>query len=352
MKQFAAPVMVVLLAASVCADTARDQQAYCAYVLQEANAEKIYLRSPSLESGLSQQPISAGVPQTFVGISNRLSDDLKSRLVMKAAGKDCELYRATVEVQQRIQYALPSIERDAIRTKLALIQRAGARLDAMIADSQALVAAQNLTVANLYAIRYERTKLEVQRAQVELTLATMWVPELGNEALRSLLARKQTLEMEKQKAVHQVSRQDNWDVGFTVGVHHSASPFASGSLGGYGGFNFKYSFGSGARNRALDKAAAAYGDWKQAQQNDAIQIANILQQQITESIAVQEAALKTLQAEGDEIENNLKKVAGLDTSVAIAFRNRLTVDQLSLEIEIGTAQFRLTRLREYLAANF
>jgi hypothetical protein len=351
-KKTATCLLVVLLAAAAWADTARDREAYCAYVLGEAQAQKIYLRSPSVEFGLSQQPIAAGVPQTFVGITNHLSDDLKSRSVMKAAGKDCELYRASVEVQQHLQYALPGIERDAVKTKLKLIQRALARLERMIAESDTLVAARNLTISNLYGLRYERTKLKAQRAQEELSLATLWVPELSNEPLRVLLSRKQNLEVEKQKAVHQVARHDNWDVAFTAGVHRSATEFSSGSFGAYGGFSLRYSLGAPARDRALDRAVAAYGDWKQAQQNDAMQAAEVLRQEITDSIVVQGEALSALQAERDEIEGTLSSVAGLDTSAAVAFASRLAVDKLTLDIEIETAQFRLARLREYLSANF
>jgi hypothetical protein len=351
-KKTAIPVLVGLLVTAACADTVRDQETYCAYVLQEAQAQKISLRSPSLEFGLSQQPIAAGVPQTFVGITNHLADDLKSRWVMKTAHKDCELYRVSLEVQEHIQYALPSIEREAIRAKLALIQRALAELNSMIAESQPMVAAQNLTIASLYGLRYERTKLELQRAQAQAALATMWVPELSGDSLQGLLSRKQALEVERQKAAHKVARYDNWDVAFSAGIHHNASAFLSGGLGGYGGFDIRYKLGSSARNRTLDNATTAYGDWKQAQQNDAIQAAGVLRQQITTSIAVQQAALRALQGERDQINATLMSVAGLDTSAALAFGSRLKVDKLTLGIEIETAQFRLARLQEYLDDNF
>ena len=155
-------IAVVLLAARASAGATNDPDAYCAYVTQEANAEKIYLRVPRVESGVYQQPISAGLAQAFVGVTNSLSDDRKSGLVMKAAGTDCALYRATLALQQRIQYALPAIERDTTRTRLSLIEQASERLDKMISDYRSLVAAHNLTVASLYAIQYEKTKLELQ----------------------------------------------------------------------------------------------------------------------------------------------------------------------------------------------
>jgi hypothetical protein len=345
-------VTAMLLADSALADGARDQEAYCAYVMHEANAQKIYLLAPRVESGVYQQPISSGSTQTFLGFSNSLSDDFKSRLVMKAAGKDCELYRATVEVQQQIQFALPRIEKDAMRKKLALIQQARDRMDAMIREGQDRVAAQNLTVSSLYSVQYEKTRLELQKAQVQLMLATTYVPEVGNESLRELVVRKHRLEIEKQQADHRVISQENWDVALTAGVHHDLSGFTTGAPDGYGGINLKYSFGARARGQELEKAASAYGDWKDARQGDALEGVNVLRQQITESIVVQEAAVMALQSEEAQINGSIESLAHLDTSAAVAFANRLSVDKLTLGIELQTVQYRLARLREYLAENF
>lgn len=351
-KKTAYSVLLILLATAAWADTAHDQEAYCAYVLEEAQAQAIYLRSPSIDVGLTQQPIAAGVPQTYAGVTRHLSGMLKASAVKKAAGKDCELYRATIELQQNILYALPRIERDTLRARLASIERALGRLDHMISESQPLLVAQNLTISTLYGLRYERTRLEAQRAQTRLNLATVWVPEPGNEPLRSLLARKQTLEVEKQKAVQQVTRYDNWDVAITAGLHHNAQDFLSASLGGYGSLSLTYNLGAKARNRVLDQAAVAWGTWKQEQQSDSLQAAAVLRQQISDTIQVQEAALRTLRTESKDIEGTLTRVAGLETSGALSFGSRLEVDKLSLEIEIETAEYRLARLREYLAANF
>jgi hypothetical protein len=353
MKKTACSAVAALLLATIAsADSAKDPDAYCAYVTQEANAEKIYLRVPRFESGFYQQPISAGVAQAFVGVSNSLSDDLKSGLVMKAAGTDCELYRATLGLQLRIQYALPAIEKDATRTRLSLIAQAADQLDHMIRDSRRRVTAHNLTVANLYAIQYEKTKLEMQRAQVQLMLATVFVPDVDGASIRDLLVRKRSLEIEKKNADHAVLSQQNWDVAVAVGLHHDISGFTNGSPDGYGGINIKYSFGAIARGHALDRATAAYGEWKESQQSDAIEASGVLRQQIRDSVAVQEATLATFVAENDQIESNIRNLIGLDTDAAVSLTNRLNIDKLTLGIEIGTAQFRLTRLRQFLVDNF
>jgi len=49
---------------------------------------------------------------------------------------------------------------------------------------------------------------------------------------------------------------------------------------------------------------------------------------------------------------NLQLVGNPDTSAVLDFTNQLTSAQLLLQIETGGANFRITRLREYLAKNY
>jgi len=42
----------------------------------------------------------------------------------------------------------------------------------------------------------------------------------------------------------------------------------------------------------------------------------------------------------------------VDTSNAIAFRNQLIADQMILRVEIADVEFRMSKLQEFLDANF
>ncbi len=75
-------------------------------------------------------------------------------------------------------------------------------------------------------------------------------------------------------------------------------------------------------------------------------------QQLVDSVSVQESKLKSLQEESGQIDKNLQLVGNPDTSAALDFHNQLTAAQLLLQIETGDASFRLERLREYLAKNY
>src|SRR5271157_5027070 len=101
MKRYILAFLLLVTGFAAAQTTSADQDAYCAYTQRVADAQKIYLRSPQLENGVTQQPINSSTPQAYSGIVNSVTDDLKARLVGKAAGKNCGLYRATVDAQHR-----------------------------------------------------------------------------------------------------------------------------------------------------------------------------------------------------------------------------------------------------------
>ena len=67
---------------------------------------------------------------------------------------------------------------------------------------------------------------------------------------------------------------------------------------------------------------------------------------------MQETKLKSMQEESGQIDKNLQLVGNPVTSAALDFTNQLTSAQLLLQIETGDANFRIARLRDYLAKNY
>lgn len=345
-------LILLLLATPTYAQLSKDQEAYCAYTEQIAKAQQIYLRSPQIESGMTQQPISSGVPQVYTGLINSLTDDRKSILVGRAASKDCELYRSTVEAQQRIMYAIPSLEAGTLKARLQFLGSTLIKIDEMLSEGSKRMAVHETTLPNLYALQSARARTESDLAATRLTLATAYIPEMSDDRLSDLLAVKQALEVEKFQADSRVSKVDDWNVQLKAGIHHDLSGFFTGTPGGYGGFTIQYNFGARSRDRALSVAATHYGEYKAAQQNDVAQQAHILVQQIKESIEVQQKTLETFTAEERQIDANLTTLVGVDTSTARAFNDQLTIDRLGLEVEIRTVQFRIAQLQDYLTKNF
>jgi hypothetical protein len=330
--------------------TNKDQQAYCRYLTEQATAQRDLLMTPAAVAGITQP--NTGLPtQAVWGVSGSLAGVRKGVLTMDVARKNCELYTATTSTQQDIQYALPSLEKQALQHRLELIQRASESLDALAETTRKMVAAQNMTRPMVFALQTTKIKLDADRADTQSKVVSLYTPQLGDRPLKELLAEKQSREANEQKALDKLYRQNNWDVALSVGAHQQISPLVD-SRGAYGEVSISYNLGSHAINKHLDQAADAYDEWKKVQEGDVVRNADILKQQMTDGISVQDSRLKALQEQQKQIESNLQLVADADTTAALDFRNQLTTAQLLLQIEIGDATFRLDRLRDFLKKNF
>lgn len=327
-----------------------DPRAYCAYVMEQGQAQRDLLRTPTATVGVTQPE--TGLPMQLVGgASLGLSDFRKAGLTMDVARKNCELYKATTGAQQEIQYALPSLEKEALLNRLNLIQQASNSLDALVEQTLKRLEAQNATRLMLFNLQTTKIKLEADRADTQSKLSAIYVPQLSDQTLKELVARKQSSEEGVQKAYDKLSRQNNWDVVLTVGVHKQVNPVAQAAEP-YGQVAINYNLASRAIDRHLDRVVESHDEWKKEQESDVVRQMEILRQQLVDSVTVQEAKLKSLQEETGQIEKNLQLVAAPDTSSAFDFRNQLAAAQLLLQIEVNDASFRIGRLREYLEKKY
>ena len=331
-------------------DANKDQQAYCRYVTEQAAAQRDLLLVPNAVAGVTQP--NTGLPMQVVwGLSGSLSNVRKSVLTMDAARKNCDLYNATSSAQQDVQYSLPSLEKQALQHRLELIQQASESLDALTASTRKMLDAQNMTRPMAFVLQTTKIKLDSDRADTQSKIVALYTPQLSDKPVRDLVAEKQSREVYEQKALDKLNRQNDWDVALSVGAHQQISPFVD-SRGAYGEVTISYNLASRAINKHLDQAAGAYDDWKKVQEGDVIRNADILKQQVENSVSVQDSRLKALQEEEQQIESNLQLVGSAETTAALDFRNQLTTAQLLLQIEIGDAGFRLDRLKEFLGKNF
>src|ERR1700689_1215416 len=310
-----------------------DQMAYCSYVLEQAQAQRDLLRTPMALAGLTQPE--TGLPtQLVAGASVGLSEIRKAGLTMDAARKNCGLYKATTGAQQDVQYALASLEKDALRNRLGLIEQASKSVDELMEKTAKMVEAQNATRLMLFTLQTTKIKLDADRADTASRITALYVPPLSDKPLRELVVEKLSSEANEQKALDKLSRQSNWDVALSVGVHQQVNPVAQGAQP-YGAVSINYNLASRAINKHLDRAVEAYSEWKKVQEGDVVRNMEVLRQQLVESVAVQEARLKALQEQSGQIEKNLQLVGDPDTSAALDFHNQLTAAQLLLQIETG-----------------
>lgn len=327
-----------------------DQQAYCSYVMEQAEAQRDLLRTPVLTAGFTQPE--TGLPmQTVTGATLGLSDLRKAGLTVDAARKNCELYKTTTSAQQKIQYAVASLEKDALQNRLQLIERASKSLDALMGKTAEMISAQNATKVMLFSLQTTKIKLDADRADTRLKVAGLYSPPLSDQPLKELVAQKQQNELAEQKSLDRISRQNNWDVALSVGAHQQVDPIAHGTQP-YGAVTVTYNFASAVIDKHLDRAESAYGNWKNVQESDVVHDMEVLKQQLVENIVIQQAKLDSLQQESKDVEKNLQGVASPDTSAALDFHNQLIAAQLLLQIEMGDATFRISRLQEFLRENY
>jgi hypothetical protein len=327
-----------------------DQLAYCSYLMEQAQAQRDLWRTPIAAAGFTQPE--EGLPmQVVAGASVGLSDIRKASLTMDAARKNCELYKATTGAQQDVQYAMASLEREALRNRLALIKQASQSLDAMVENTSRMVEAHNATRLMLFSLQTTKIKLDADRADTQSKISAIYVPPLSDKPLKELVAEKQAGEVNEQKALDKLNRQNNWDVALSVGVHQQVNPVAQNAQP-YGTVSVNYNLASRAIDKHLDRAVVAYNEWKKVQEGDVVRSMEVLRQQLVDGVSVQEAKLKSVREESAEIDKNLQLVGDPDTSAAFDFHNQLTAARLLLQVEVGDASFRVDRLRAYLARNY
>jgi hypothetical protein len=327
-----------------------DQLAYCSYLMEQAQAQRDLLRTPTAMAGMTQPE--TGLPlQLVAGASLGMSDVRKAFLTMDVARKNCELYKSTTAAQQDVQYALAALEKEALRNRLVLIEQASKSVDELMENTAKMIEAQNATRLMLFTLQTTKIKLDADRADTQLKIMALYTPALSEKPLKDLVGEKQNNEVNTQKALDKLSRQNNWDVALSVGVHQQVNPVAYGAQP-YGAVSVNYNLASHAINKHLDHAAEAYDEWKKVQEGDVIRNMEVVRQQLTDAVSVQEAKLKSLEVESGQIDKNLKLIGNPDTSAALDFHNQLTAAQLLLQIETGDATFRVDRWREYLAKNY
>ena len=340
----------LLCAAPAIARGQQDQQAYCTYVMEQAQAQRNLLRTPTATAGFTQPE--TGLPMQLVGGATLgLSDVRKAELTMDVARKNCELYKTTTGAQQEIQYAVAGLEKEALQNRLTLIEQASKSLDMLIVQTAKMLEVRNATQLMLFTLQTTRIRLEADRADTHSKLSAMYVPPLSDQPLKELVTQKQNSEDGAQRVQDKLSRQNNWDVALTVGVHQQVNPVAQGAQP-YGQVSVSYNLASRSINRHLDRAVEAHGEWKKVEESDVVRQMEVLRQQLVECAAVQEAKLKSLEEQNRQLDKNLQLVAAPDTSAAFDFHNQLVAAQLMLQIETSDAAFRIGRLHEYLARNY
>jgi hypothetical protein len=341
--------ILAFLFAALLAHASDEQDAYCAYVIEQGKAQADLLRAPNAVFGPTQP--SMNQPATLAwGFTSSIANQRKAGMTLDAARKNCDLYKSTTEAQRRIFFALPSIEKGVLKNRLRLIQDTSDKLDVMIAENMKLVEVQNLSRQSVYSLQAAKLRLDSSRATTLTGITTPYVPPLSSTPLRELIQEKMGSEVAAQKSLARLAKQNDWDVSLAVGAYSQVNPGLPPAT--YGSIGLSYNLGSRRADKHIDASVQAYTQWKETQGIDVTVQANILQKEITETVQIDEEQLKVLLAHDADIDQTLQSLNGVDTAAALTFKNQLQADRLVLQVDIQDMQFRLTLLRQYLIDNF
>jgi len=330
-----------------------NEQAYCKFLTEQAEAQRDLLRTPSAVLDLIQPRM--GTPaQLAFGLQTSFSDQKKASLTMDAAKAGCAAYNAATEAKQHIGYALPSLERIFLNHRRELIMQTTDKLDAVIAENMKLVAAHNLSRPSLYALQSAKLRLDTDLTAAVTGIYSSYGPEFSDTPLRVLVGEKVMTDIRNQIAQNRLERQDSWDVKLAAGVRRQISPTASTlpPFGSYAELTIQYNFGQRAINRHLDASEVAYSDWKKNEFEDVVQQTALLEKQIVETIKTKQNELKSFQEHDSQVQKELNSLQNVETSTALTYRDQLIADQLVLQVDIQDLQFRITQLYQYLKDNF
>ena len=221
----------------------------------------------------------------------------------------------------------------------------------MMGQTTKMIAAGDMTRPMLQELVTNRIKLESDRADTESKIAALYVPALPGEPLKQQVAAKLADDVEEQRSLARLQRQNSWDVALSVGTHQQINP-AAGGPEPYGQVSVSYNLARRAIDRHLDRSVTAYSDWKKVQESDASRGLEILRGELESTVEAQQKRLDALQQESSSLDKDLQLVANPDTSASLDYHNQLAATQLLLGIETGDAAYRLEHLRQFLSRNF
>lgn len=347
--RFSTLIAVLLVAFSTFAQTT-DQKAACGYLTNAARSQAVLLETPSALTGVTQSPIVNAPAQFVAGFSSSLAGIRKAHAVVNAAGTGCRLYSTTEDAAIKIQFLLPSLEREVLSHRVALDSEALTKMSELIRDNEARVTSGNATRQTLYSLETGRSKLFLDSSNTSTALSSLTIPALSNKPLYVLVAEKQAAEIVNQRALNDVNKTADFDLTSEVGLHHSI--FSTGNTSAYGGFTFQYSPGKRKADRLADDSAREYQKWKTTQVSDVVQNSRMLHEVLVNGIRTAESSLASLQNQESIIIQNLDGIRDSETSAAIAFRTALESDRILLDVEIKDVEFRLSAYRTTLASEF
>lgn len=329
---------------------ATEEQTYCDYAIEKAEADRILLVSPNALASLGRNPSTLTTVE-ILGATESLSHYLKGKMQKDIGQGDCEVYKSMADLAKHATYDGVVIRNAVVARKSEAIEEAIKQVDDLVSSEKQRVAVGTSTIVTIELLETAKAKLYGDLFELQSQNNPIAVPTLSNHPLDELIVHTNSLLADEQHLIAKAAKYDNWDVSLGVG---GASEVLNGTrtVQPYATVTMSYQFGASARNRALDKAADSYANLLNEQGTGPVQLAYLLRRKVEEMVNFNSKALQAATNYNAAIINNAKTLEGIDTADAHKFRVQLTLDQINNGIQIRTLQQSNSILTKYLAINF
>src|SRR3990167_4655298 len=149
-----------------------DIRAYCHYIETKNNAKKSLLISPELIVRAQNATNDYPYQNNFItALSKDLADLGKLRQVKALIQDECHYYQLHQEAILHIQYAIPTLQRQALNFKLKSIQAAKSKFAVLLKSVQKKIDSKDDTLMSFYKIDSSLHKFEEAEREIRTALA-------------------------------------------------------------------------------------------------------------------------------------------------------------------------------------
>ena len=129
----------------------------------------------------------------------------------------------TQEAKLQIQFAIPSVQRQALNSKLQQIKRAKDKLNRLLKIVQQKIEKQNDTLRSYYQLDSLKQRLDDAERDIEVNLSMQQPSKIKHVRLKALLSQIQVAEHKRQLTRNKLEKQYNWSVQLQTGAQQNVT---------------------------------------------------------------------------------------------------------------------------------
>jgi hypothetical protein len=317
------------------AANASELQLACNLERSKAEVRAATLAAPAAIASVGQDAVS-GEKALIVGISQSLSGRKQANLIRDSAEAKCDALHSTLQLDEHARWSQLQVQRASMLVELKLVEQAILLAKENIAQLDAQLTAQTITISQHTEARQSMVALEARQAEILRSLSVVSAPP-PNTNIANLLASSRQHEANSARLAAQAQAETGWDVVISAGARQPQN----GSAAPYATIGLRYSFGAPAAAAAARDVGRNTELLLAAQQGGYTQ--TVLRQRDTLKALVQAETLASSTA-ARQI-THLKRVrasmVGIDTALALNTIRSLDLQLLILQAEASGAETRL-----------